>query len=291
MSHNIPLSISGPQGPRRQLRSPGLSGTGGHFLSIIGFDSKITTHTFNRCMAAQGKISQLWRGWYCHGGEGQIRSRNECSYKFLETPCSHHLLVDSDIVFEPQHVMALRRHPEAEDSIICGAYCKKVNRIQVVYNSLKGGNPAPTKLGLIEVATAGTGFMQVPRSAYLKIQQKFPKRWYSCDYQIAADGTRAQKFSFYFQDVFYDENSGMTRDMTEDWAFCWMARQAGVKIYLDLTTAEKDTCIGHIGNAMYPLEVESERIVLEDQLAKAVARIAELEGRPAPAVAEPQASV
>lgn len=283
MKHiSIPPSMSGPQGPRRQLRAPVQAGEGGHFLSIIGFDGKMTMHTFNRCMAAQGKISQLWRGWYNHGHEGQIRARNECAYQFLKTPCSHHLLLDSDIVFEPEHILSLRKHPEAQDSIICGAYCKKSNRVEICYNSLKGGNPEPNKALLMEVATAGTGFMQIPRSAYLKIQRKFPKRWYSCDYKIHADGSREQKYSYYFQDVFFDENSGLWRDMTEDWAFCWMAREAGVKIYLDLGTAQNNW-VGHVGNAMFPLEVEKERIELEDKLKIAQARIVELEAAAAPA--------
>jgi hypothetical protein len=244
----------------------------GHFLAMIAFEGNITAQTVGAILAAQGKLTPTWRGWKFHFGEGQISSRNKCAHLFLQTDCKHLDFFDADILFLEQHVQALRRHPEAEDSIICGAYPKKLNdKIDYCYNSLKDGNPPPNERGLMEIAKGGTGFMQIPRSALERIMAAFPERFYDCDYDIAPDGTRGKKFSFFFQDVKVDEDSGLTRDLSEDWAFCWMARKAGVKIYLDVTTA-KEPWIEHRGMAVYP---PSSLI----DLAKAQAYIAGLEKR------------
>ena len=96
---------------------------------------------------------------------------------------------------------------------------------------------------------------------------------------IDKSGVRERKFSFYKQDVFKDPNTGLVRDMTEDWSFCTMAREAGVRIFLDMGTAQENW-VKHVGMASYPLEVEMERIDLEQQLKKANARLVELGEKP-----------
>lgn len=61
------------------------------------------------------------------------------------------------------------------------------------------------------------------------------------------------------------------RDQSEDWAFCEMARAAGVKIYLDTTTSGENNDIPpvwHRGSALYPLPAEMERLQLEASCAE-----------------------
>lgn len=290
MNNIVPFS---PAADRLDIRNhaPGAAATPhfrGHFLSIIAFNGAITAETFCAVLNVQTAELQrrkgaggMWRGWKLHQGEGQVRSRNECADVFLKTDCSHHLFLDADVLPRAEHIAALRRHPEAADSIICGLYCKKQDRIEHPYNSLKDGNPAPNKLGLMEVAKAGTGFMQIPRVAYEKIMAAFPERFYLCDYDISEQGERAKKFSFFFHDLRQDAELGFMRDQSEDWAFCELARAAGVKIYVDVSTTTwatpEEHCVLHKGQATYPLRTEIERLALAEELAAAKAKIADLE--------------
>jgi hypothetical protein len=71
--------------------------------------------------------------------------------------------------------VALRRHPEAKNNIICGAYPKKQDKIEFCLNTLKDGPESPDKRGLMEVAKGGTGFMQIPRNVYERIAKAYPE--------------------------------------------------------------------------------------------------------------------
>ena len=265
----------------------------GHFLSVIAFDGQITMNTHEAILLAQqGELRRtkgaagLWQGWKYHAGEGIVRARNECADQFLRSPCAFHTFLDADLIPNVDHFRALRAHPEAATAIICGCYTKKQPKIEHCYNSLPGGNPDPNAAGLMEISKGGTGFMQIPRSAYDAIRAKFPDRWYHCDYEFVPQSKdnpwgRAKKYSYFFHDIMMDEDAGFMRDVSEDWAFCHLARQAGVKIYLDTRTSGQDgklPPIWHRGAALYPLIPEIERLDLAAQLELAKARIAELEG-------------
>jgi hypothetical protein len=245
----------------------------GHFLTIIAHDGKIDMHTAESDKLAQAR-DRLWRGWKYHGGEGLCRARNQCAHQFLLTPCSHHMLIDSDLKFTPEHVKALRRHPEAADSIICGLYPKKEDRVFYCYNSLAAGNPPPNALGLMEIDKGGTGFMQVPRSAYERIMAAYPERFYLCDYDKDAAGAGVRKFAFFCEGPMHDDNVGWVRFFTEDWWFCHWARKAGVKIYADLSTTIPPG-LEHRGPIFFPLTTEIERLKLIDELATLKALLAE----------------
>lgn len=273
---DIPASLTGKQADRLDITKAAPK-YDGHFLSIIAFDGHITAETVQSITVAQyeemkrtGGRRPMWRGWKFHTGEGQVRSRNECAHIFLQSPCMFHDFNDADVLSRPDHWYNLRRHPEAKESIICGLYCKKQDRIAHPYNSLKGGNPAPNAAGLMEVSKGATGFMQIPRYAYERIMEKFPERFYLCDYDIDDKGVRAKKFSFFFHDIRPDQEFGFMRDQSEDWAFCELARAAGVKIYVDVSTTTWETQekspLLHKGSTLFPLRTEIERMDLENQL-------------------------
>lgn len=251
----------------------------GHFLSIIAFDGNITMQTFQSVVEAQSQ-KKLWRGWKHHAGEGQGRSRNECAHKFLTaTDCEFHNLCDADLMFTPEHWLALRKHPEAKDSIICGAYPKKQDRIEFCLNTLKDGPDSPdAKTGLLEVAKGGTGFMQIPRNVYERIAAAYPERDYLCDYEFHNEKreARVKKHGFFCEQIMMDDEVGFNRHMTEDWMFCYWARKIGIKIYVDFATATQPW-IQHRGSALFPLPTEIERGRLQEELDKALARIGELE--------------
>lgn len=262
-------------GPAEKAVAPAASGKPhGHFLSIIAFDGNITMQTFQSVLTAQSE-KKLWRGWKNHAGEGQGRSRNECAHRFLhDTDCEFHNLLDADLMFWAPHFETLRRHPEAKDSIIVGAYPKKQEQIEFCLNTLKDGPSEPTKAGLLEVAKGGTGFMQIPRNVYERIAAAFPERKYLCDYE-KVDGKPVEKYGYFCEQIMLDEDLGWMRHMTEDWMFCYWARKAGVKIYVDFNTAT-EPWIQHRGSALFPLPSEIERARVQAELDKANAEIARL---------------
>ncbi len=280
----LPSVITGPNADRLDLRNQPKKKDdhSGHFLALIAFDGNITCETMDAVMLIQ-QHHKAWRGWKFHMGEGQVRSRNECVNEFLhKTPCSHMLFLDSDVIPRAEHILGLRKHPEAADAIICGLYAKKQPDVEYPYNSLPGGDEQPNARHLIEIAKGPTGCMQIPRSAFFKIQAKFPERFYKCDYDMdRATGKRADRYSFFFHDIRMDRELHFMRDQSEDWAFCEMAREAGVKIYADLwTTAcptEDRPPIMHRGRAYFPLPTELERKAAVQELEEAQKQIAELE--------------
>ena len=284
MLSDIPANLSGPRADALDIRNhrPVISTKRQtHFLSIICFDANISLNSFEAILLSQSS-RKLWRGWKCHAGEGQVRSRNECADTFLRHSdgCTHHFFMDADVQPTPDHVESLRRHPEAADSIIAGLYCKKQDRIAYPYNTIKNVDPKPNERGLMEVSKAGTGFMQIPRVAYEKIMKAFPERFYFCDYEFDAAGNRVKKYSFFFHDIRMDSELGIMRDQSEDWAFCELARAAGVKIYVDITTTVMESpqkpCIMHRGLALYPLQTELHRLEMEERLNAANEEIARL---------------
>ncbi len=253
---------------------------GGHMLSMIAFGGMITMNTHEAILHAQdgerretkGKAG-LWQGFKNHAGEGQVRSRNECAWQFLKSPCLYHDLLDTDLIPTPEHFKRLRAHPEAVDSIICAPYFAKQQRIQIIANFLKTdpkGEGPRTPTGLMELAKGGTGFMQVPRSAYERIMRKFPGRFYHCDYdRDPVTNVRALRYSFFAHTIATDFELGFMRDQSEDWWFCDMARKAGVKIYLDATLTGDDGSIEpvwHRGNMLFPMVAEMQRLKLEERV-------------------------
>lgn len=191
------------------------------------------------------------------------------------TNCEFHFLCDADIRFNAEHVLALRRHPEAKDSIICGAYPKKQDNIEFCLNSLKDGPDEPNKLGLIEVAKGGTGFMQIPRSVYERIRAAYPNLEYLCDYDKTPDGARVKKTAFFLEKVMHDPDVGWVRHLTEDWMFCHLARSIGIKIFVDFSTTAQPW-LQHRGAVLYPLPTEIERGRVQGELDLATAKLAEL---------------
>lgn len=277
MRNMVPSPFSGRLNDHLDLRNhrptkTAVESVQSHFLSIIAFNGNVTAETAVSVLEMQ-HAKKMWRGWKVHTGEGQVRSRNECLNTFLQkTPCTHIDFMDADIIPRAEHLLAMRAHPEAEDSIICGIYCKKTDRVEHVYNSIKGGNPQPNAAGLMEVAKGGTGLMQIPRKALEKMMEFHKGRFYHCDYEKDENKKGVIKFSFCFHDIRVDAEQGYMRDQSEDWAFCELAREAGVKIYVDVTTASwdkpEDHCVLHKGISVYPLRVELERLAAVDSLEK-----------------------
>lgn len=226
----------------------------GDFLACVVYDGSIKIKTASAIMQGYA-VHNLWRGYYFPAADGISRARNNAVAEFLGTTCEYLQWIDSDILFTPEHVLALRRHGQLD--IVCGVYAKKSERVSLVYNSLGSGDPTPNKQGLMRIAYGGTGFMRIHRSVIETMIRENPLLAYECD----LDGKT--KWDLFGMGVANCTLTGKRRYLTEDWMFCNRALALGYQVWID-TTVE----LGHIGTAVYPLVPEIQRMQLAEEVAK-----------------------
>jgi len=165
--------------------------------------------------------------------------------------------IDADIGFDPRDVVSLVLHEEP----IIGSPCVRKNlRLDRVANAVRSNptkdfsidemqkmlgefvvnfppNSAPSAMNLgqmIEVQDVGTGLMRVRREVFQKVQETFPERWFI---PMMGEGEEATPQYMYFQSCIDEESaknnpSGYPHYIAEDYAFCRLAKKAGIKIYL-----------------------------------------------------------
>jgi len=177
-----------------------------------------------------------------HGGEGFVgRSRNQICSKFLETDFDDLLMIDSDILYTPQHVNRIASH---DVPVVAGFYSKKAPGAPVfVANRTKDGGSLskdPDENGLVKVETIGTGFIKIQRQVLERMRDsKLAKRY-------IVDGTDIVEYEFFPFRVVGE------RLRSEDWAFCDNAHELGFDVHGDTKCV-----VRHLGSAIYPLESET----------------------------------
>lgn len=160
------------------------------------------------------------------------RARNNLTYEFLKTDCDYLLQIDSDIVFNEEHIVRIKSH---DVPIVGGIYPVKEKETRWCLNKFKYNIQNNSEL--LSVAETGTGFLLVHRDVFEAIRDDDPAREYVCDH----DGEI--KYDYWRVGV---KNR---RYLSEDWWFCQDAREAGFDILVDTKII-----LGHIGNVVYPLE-------------------------------------
>lgn len=139
------------------------------------------------------------------------RARNYLVDEFLRSDCTHLLFIDSDILFEPQDVLALIA---LDKDVIGGPYPKKaINWKNIALSLVKNPatnlgdlealagdyvfNPVPgtTQFSVsepLEVMEIGTGYMLIKREVFDRFREAYPKQNYKPDHvgQSNFDGSR-----------------------------------------------------------------------------------------------------
>lgn len=206
----------------------------------------IDPHFFTCAMKLQNEMEK----WGIHGcfkhnvGDSAVgRSRNFLTRKFLESDCTHMLMIDSDLVFSGEHI---KRLMDCSEPIAAGMYFKKQEGDpQPVINGLSVV-PEERKDSLWEVAYAGTGFIRIAREVFEKMIEVYGKDIsYSCDHE-----PHITEYDFWAMGP-YQYPDGKRRWLSEDWLFCQRARDIGYRIYVDRAVVLK-----HSGNALYPLSYQ-----------------------------------
>jgi len=184
------------------------------------------------------------------------RARNYLVDEFLRSGYSHLLFIDSDILFNPQDVLALIA---LDKDVIGGPYPKKSINWRNVFNgarkiienpaidksnwnpgeleSLTGDyvfNPVPGTNSFrvtepLEVMEIGTGFMMIKREVFDKFKEEYPHLNYKPDHVGQANFDGSRYIHAYF-DTVIDPDSH--RYLSEDYMFCQYWRAVGGAIWL-----------------------------------------------------------
>ena len=143
-----------------------------------------------------------------HEGSMLHVMRNRLVQKAIDEKCTHLLFIDSDMVFEKDSAIRLLKRKK---DIIGGKMHLRKNPPTLILQ-----NPHTNK-DLTTCDAVGTGFMLIKLDVFKKLRQP----WFFWDY---VDG----------------------EPVGEDYWFCRKAREAGFKVWVDLTLP-----IGHIGDTIY----------------------------------------
>jgi hypothetical protein len=198
-----------------------------------------------KCWAAQEGIPVEYLSLF---NESAItRARNWCVNEFMHGSCTHLLFWDADIECQPDAVVTLLALAGDDKDVVCGLYPKKQICWDKVAAAVKSGVPANeladhasdlvfNNRGLkgtfdlfepLEVEECGTGFMMIQRRVFDQFAEAYPDLWYASD---GRESKRAPgKILCAFENAIEE---GTHRYLTEDYNFCRLVRQAGMKVWV-----------------------------------------------------------
>ena len=189
------------------------------------------------------------------------RGRNALTSNFLKNEqCTHLMWIDADIKFNAEDIPKMI---EADKDVICGIYPKKEINWPMVDKHLKLGvsvddiklytgsfvvNLANNEMSKtvpvnepFEIWNGGTGFMLIKKQVFLDLQDKV-KSYLNDVIDVA--GTFKQERIYEYYPVFIEPES--ERLLSEDYAFCKVARENGIKIW-----AAPWVRLGHLGSYLF----------------------------------------
>ncbi len=169
---------------------------------------------------------------YYNGDSLIPRGRNKICQMFLESEYKYLMFIDSDIVFRRAQINRLRGHNKG---IVGGIYLKKTLPYQPVMNAKLGEED-----GLVVMREIGTGFMMIRRDVLGAMYEMWPEHRYNPDDDEPKGGRYFDWFRVGVKDGRY---------LSEDYFFCQMAADLGIKTYLDT-----NIMVEHWGKVKYPMQ-------------------------------------
>ena len=165
-------------------------------------------------------------------------ARADLAATFLEEPGYSHLLcVDADIAWEPSDVLRLLEH---DLDAVGGLYrAKEPGPDRYLCRVVQGAAVDP-KTSLLEVASLGFGFLLLKRAVLDRMVAAYPERRFRA-WVSPGEGSRPL-FDFWPTGI---GDGGIP--IGEDFGFCALWRQAGGRIFADLSVE-----LVHIGATDYP---------------------------------------
>ena len=180
------------------------------------------------------------------------RARNVAVGRFLQkTDADVFMFIDADVEFTADAVVRLVKSPH---DVSVAVYPKKVVMWDQVRKAVEQGDERNMAMlssslvanigahkrtvedGFVELLDGPTGFMAIKRSAFEKLEEKFPELNCKNDHQNRDFDEYCAVF-----DCMIDPDS--RRYLSEDYAFCRRWQQCGGRIFADINTT-----LGHVGN-------------------------------------------
>jgi hypothetical protein len=178
-----------------------------------------------------------------HAGDAWIdRLRSVAATEFLNKPewGDYMIFIDDDIVFYPEHVLALYRDMQDKGyDLIGGLYPTRTGSQLASYGlSEKGGIRINGEIQ--EIRWLATGFMGFSRKLLQEMVDKL-------ELPLLHKDQWCENYPFF---VFHTHKTEQGNQMliSEDWDFCEKARQIGYKVYADTRCV-----VGHKGDKVYTL--------------------------------------
>lgn len=172
------------------------------FLSSLGIETILRIHT---------------------SGSLLVRERNDLVKAFLASDCTHMLMIDSDIAWNPLDV---QRMINKDEDFIASLYPARGPDKCFLFRGVYGENKRMdvSEKQLLEMQYIPAGFMMLKRCVFEKMIQHFPELHY-----IPLDPSLAhtEGHCLFDTEVWQGEFWG------EDYVFCRRARQAGFRIWID----------------------------------------------------------
>lgn len=171
------------------------------------------------------------------------RARSIVASAFVRSNADVLLMIDSDIQFRSEDALKLCR--EALQKDVVGALYMTRN-VQTQPALMLPNEPVTFADGQepVEVPYLSTGFMAVSRRVFLRLKQDLPL----CHRGWNDRGQDTSFWPFYLPMVIPNEVEG-NYYLSEDWAFCHRAKEAGFRTWLDPSIR-----LGHVGTYVYQLE-------------------------------------
>lgn len=154
------------------------------------------------------------------------KERNQIITAFMKSDCTHLLMVDNDLSWEPS---APFKFLNIDKDFIAGVYPARSNRKDVKYifigdtnenGSIKNEGPLLKMLGV------PAGFVMVTRKCIETMQKQLPELYYK---GIDIDGIEEDGY------VFFNTELEDGKFWGEDFVFCKRATKAGINIWCDPT--------------------------------------------------------
>ena len=172
------------------------------------------------------------------------RARSLAASAFLRSDCDVLLSIDSDIWFRPEDAIELCEQALAGHDVIGGLYMTRAVRTQPAM--MLPNEPLTFAAGQqpVETQFVSTGFTAVTREPFEALSKTLPL----CHQSWKQDGEDTSFWPFYMPFTIPWEGDGHIY-LSEDWAFCQRAREAGFKLWV-----HPGLRVGHYGSYMYTLE-------------------------------------
>lgn len=229
------------------------------YVGMPCYGCRLTSKTMTAILRFQAFCLQHGIKMTCDfmGNESLItRGRSIIAERFLKSQGTHLLFVDSDVSFQAASVLRLLAFEKAD--VACGIYAKKgldwtkihdkphipaaQRLLQFNINMVQGKEKHNVEKGFVEVHDAATGFFCIKRSTIQTLRDAY---WEErrCKNDIPGSRDTVPEYCALFDTHICPTTR---RYLSEDYFFCRLCQEQGLKVYADITCP-----LTHTGSIQY----------------------------------------